>query len=171
MQDEWQAGQAEGAAGEPAALLPTALTKWPGFALAWVADLGGRHYARSLRSLGVKPQHLGILTLLASEGPLVQARIGDRLSIVKPAIVGLLNEMEALGLVERRAHPTDRRAFEVHLCDLGRQRLGEAEAVNRAVTEEFFGALNAEERDLLHRLLLRLAASNAAKLAPPEETR
>ncbi len=157
---------------DPAHFLPATLTKWPGFLLAWVADIGGQLYARSLRSIGVKSQHLGILTLLESDGPMVQARIGDRLSIVKPAIVGLLNEMEALGLVARRAHPTDRRAFEVHLLDAGRERLRSAEAISAAVTDDFFAALAPEERQLFHQFLSRLAVSNIGKLAQdhrPEE--
>jgi DNA-binding MarR family transcriptional regulator len=68
-------------------------------------------------------------------------------------------------VVARRAHPTDRRAFEVHLLDAGRDRLRSAEAISEAATGEFFAALTPEERQLFHQLLLRLAVSNVGKLA------
>lgn len=141
--------------------LPQGLVQWPGFLLAWVADMAGETYARSLAPLRIKPHHLGILTLLESEGPLVQARIGDRLTIVKPVIVGLLNELEALRFVERRPHPTDRRAFEIHLLDAGRQCIREAEGISQAVTASFFRDLTHEEQQTLYQLLRRLASSNS----------
>lgn len=143
--------------------LPEDLTGWPGFTLAWAADEAGRLYAGMLATLGIKPQHLGVLTLLEAEGPMVQARIGDRLSIVKPAVVGLLNELEAMNLVERRPHPTDRRAFEVHLLEAGKQRVREAEDVSRRATEVFFAELEPEELRALHEMLTRLAGASALR--------
>ncbi len=97
--------------------------RWTGFMLAWIADLGGQEYAQALATIGIQPQHLAILTLLEAEGPLVQARIGERLSLVKHTIVTLLNELEAWGLAERRPHPTDKRAFLIHITSDGQQRI------------------------------------------------
>jgi MarR family transcriptional regulator, lower aerobic nicotinate degradation pathway regulator len=133
--------------------------------LAWVAHLAGEVYAQGLAPLGIKPQHLGILTLLESEGPMVQARLSDRLTIVKPVVVGLINELEARRFVERRPHPTDRRAFEIHLLDQGRQCIRDAEAVSRAATASFFGALSPEEQQTLYQLLSQLASSNSGRTA------
>lgn len=142
-------------------LPPDSLGKWPGFLLAWVAELAGGVYARELTPLGIKPQHLGILTLLESEGPVVQARLSDRLPIVKPVIVGLINELEARGLVERRPHPTDQRAFEIHLLDKGQQCIDAAEKISQAVTTNFFSDLTDEEQQTFYHLLWRLANSNS----------
>ncbi|MDP4511385.1 MarR family transcriptional regulator [Nonomuraea sp. G32] len=54
-------------------------------------------------------------------GPLVQARLSERLSVFKPVVVTLVNELEAMGLAERRPHPRDRRAVQVHLLPAGVQ--------------------------------------------------
>ena len=144
-------------------LLPEALVKWPGFLLAWVSDLAREVYARELAPLGIKSHHLGILTLLESDGPMVQARLGDRLTIVKPMIVSLINELEARSFVERRPHPTDRRAFEIHLLAQGRQCIRDADVISRAVTANFFGDLTSDEQQLLYQFLWRLARSNNRK--------
>jgi DNA-binding MarR family transcriptional regulator len=140
------------------AALPIELTASTGFMLAVVADAATRDYGAALQRVGIAPHHLGILTLLQSEGPLVQARIGDRLQIVKPTIVGLVNDLERMGLVERRAHPRDGRAFEVHLLEAGRRRVLEASAVSKAATAAFFGVLQRDEQRTFHELLSRLAS-------------
>jgi DNA-binding MarR family transcriptional regulator len=143
--------------------LPESLNKWTGFLLAWVTGVGARFYEEALTRVGIKPTHLAILTLLESEGPMVQARLSDRLSIFKPAMVGLLNELETLGLVQRRPHPSDQRAFEIHLLEAGEQRIHDAEAVSRAATAQFFASLASEEQQVFHALLVRLATSHSKK--------
>ena len=149
--------------------LPDSLTQWPGFMLAWVADMAITEYTQALASIQLKPHHLGILTLLQSEGAMVQARLGDRLSIVKPLIVGLVNELEAMGLVERRPHPSDGRAFEVHLLEAGVERIQEAESVSRSATSTFFGALKPAEQRSFQQMLARLASSAQQRASSQQE--
>jgi DNA-binding MarR family transcriptional regulator len=147
--------------------LPEALTRSTGFLLAVVADAATRDYSVALEQIALAPQHLGILTLIQAEGPLVQARLGDRLQIVKPAIVGLVNDLERMGLVERRAHPTDGRAFEVHLLEAGQRRIEAAAKVSEAATAAFFRPLRRTEQKTLHELLSRLATAHLAQGTHP----
>lgn len=137
--------------------------------LAWVAHVAEHEYASTLTEIGLRPQHLAILTLLDAEGPMVQARIGERLGLVKHAIVSLLNDLELYGLAQRRPHVTDRRAFTVHVTDAGHQRIQAAEAASEAATRVFFADLSPEEQATFHDLLTRLASSNARRLAASEE--
>jgi len=147
---------ATGASWQP---LPESLTRWTGFMLSWLADLAGQEYEQVLATIGIQAQHLGILTLLEDEGPLVQARIGERLSLVKHMIVALLNDLEEWGLAERRPHPTDRRAFLIHITPDGLQRLRQAEEVSRDFAQIFFAELTSEEQQLFHSFLSRLVRS------------
>lgn len=147
--------------------LPAALVRSTGFMLAVVADAATRDYSAALQKIGISPHHLGILTLLQAEGPLVQARLGDRLQIVKPAIVGLVNELERMGLVERRTHPTDGRAFEVHLLEQGRRRIEEAASVSKTATAAFFGVLTRAEQKTFWSLLSRLASTHLEQKGSP----
>jgi MarR family transcriptional regulator, lower aerobic nicotinate degradation pathway regulator len=139
---------------------PDSLIQSPGFMLAWVADIATRDYTQALATIGIKPQHLGILTLLAGEGPMVQARLGDRLRIVKPAIVGLVNELEDMHLIERRTHPSDGRAFEVHLLKAGLECIEQAKSVSESATAAFFADLNPNEQRSFHEALSKLASAH-----------
>jgi Transcriptional regulators len=141
--------------------MPRALSDYTGFVLHWTAELSRQMFEAALAPLGLRPFQIGILHLILSEGPMVQARLSDLLLIDKATMVGILNEMEGRGLIERRPHPTDRRAFEIHPTDTGRACLAEAQATLADAKESFFEPLDPEERQMLHELLRRLATSNA----------
>jgi hypothetical protein len=59
--------------------------------------------------------------------------------------------------VERRPHPTDRRANALHMTSAGERRLREGRRLAREAQEELLGALNDDERRQLHELLFKLA--------------
>jgi DNA-binding MarR family transcriptional regulator len=75
-------------------------------------------------------------------------------------IVGLLNELEAEDLIERRRSPEDRRRHVVALTDAGVKRLAEAECALAAVENEVLGALDDNQREALHNLLQQAASGN-----------
>lgn len=139
---------------------PEELARSTGFLLSWVAARAGERYEEVLAEIGLKALHLGVLTQLQS-GPLVQSRLSERLSVFKPVMVTLVNELEAMGLAERRPHPRDRRAVEVHLLPAGVQKIRNAEQVSERISGEFFGPLTLEERQTLHALLAKLAGGAA----------
>ena len=145
---------------------PAALARWTGFLLAWVAADGGDHYGRALSEVGLKPHQLGVLVLLEEEGPLVQARLSERLGVFKPVMVTIINDLEAMDLVQRRPHHRDRRATQVHLLPRGTERVREAERVSARASDEFFAVLGQEERRTFHELLSKLATRGAAPAAP-----
>ena len=74
-------------------------------------------------------------------------------------IVGLLNELEARKLIERRRSPEDRRRHLVELTDAGAEQLAKAERALSAVEDEVLGALDESQRETLYSLLQQAAAS------------
>jgi DNA-binding MarR family transcriptional regulator len=80
-------------------------------------------------------------------------------------IVGLLNELEAEKLIERRRSPQDRRRHVVELTEAGVQRLSKAECALAQVDEEVLSALDASQRETLYDLL-QLAASGTGVGCP-----
>lgn len=103
------------------------------------------------------------MLVLLTDGPMVQARLSERLGVFKPAMVALVNDLEAMGLVRRMPHASDRRAVEVHLLPAGEQRIADAEEVSRRATDEFFAPLTVPERATFHALLARLADRSRAQ--------
>jgi len=104
----------------PAAVLVSKLARW-----------SGKQFANALAPAGLKPRHLGTLFELRG-GPLTQQSLGEALGIDAAQLVGLLNDLEAEQLVQRRRDPGDRRCHIVEISDLGRARL---ESTDRAMAE------------------------------------
>jgi DNA-binding MarR family transcriptional regulator len=95
------------------------------------------HLARRLRAeseseierFGLRARHVVALTLLRDSGERPQAELARVLGIDPTNVVGLLNELETAGLVERRRSPEDRRRHTVALTAAGHDRLAAIEDV------------------------------------------
>ena len=65
--------------------------------------------------------HLNVLTLLEASGPMSMGRLAEALDISVASITGVIDRMEARGLVERRRDAQDRRVILVHTGRGGRR--------------------------------------------------
>ncbi|MGN9774510.1 MarR family winged helix-turn-helix transcriptional regulator [Micromonospora sp. H33] len=115
----------------------------------------------ALSPLGLRPRHLVALTVLREGGGTSQQALAGTLEMDGTNVVGLLNELESAGLVERRRSPEDRRRHVVELTTTGEARLREAECALASAEAEVLGALDPAERDTLYELLRRAATGTA----------
>ncbi len=125
--------------------------------------LGGKIKERSLEAFeaaGASPYHHTVLAVLAESPRETQATIADSLGYDRSWLVGLLDELEQAGLIERKRDPADRRRHLVSLKPEGKQKLDDLRAISRGVEDEFLGGLDADERKELHELLLQVARHN-----------
>src|ERR1700735_1734949 len=93
--------------------------KHPAFLLAQLGAHAAAQFTEKLRCLELTPADAGILRLLRVEAGPSQQELATKLQIHPSRLVALLDNLEKLGLVERRAHATDRRLYSVHLTGSG----------------------------------------------------
>ena len=110
---------------------------------------------------GLNPQHHAVLSLLEEGSCRQQGTLADRLGYDRSIMVGLLDDLEERGLIERKRDLDDRRRHVVTLTPAGKEALGELRAIIKAVEKEFFEPLDPAERRNLHELLQKLAAYDA----------
>jgi DNA-binding MarR family transcriptional regulator len=119
----------------------------------------------SYEEIGLHPYHHAILLVVDEGSSETQGAIADRLGYDRGQLVGLLDELEERGLVERRRDPDDRRRHIVRLTPEGKQALRKVRALARQIEDDFLAPLNDDERVQLHALLLRLAETHEPRCA------
>ena len=109
---------------------------------------------------GLTPYHYAVLLALAEDSHETQGAIADALGYDRGQLVGLLDELEERGLVERRRDPADRRRQLVSATSAGQKELTRLRALTKKLDDELFGPLDAEQRRQLHELLVLLAENH-----------
>lgn len=143
--------------GEPVLTEP-AVGRTFGFLVQDVARLLKRHFERRAREIGLpitRRQAAVVIYISRSEG-VSQAEVAARLDIEPIALVRMLDKLCEEGLVERRAHRTDRRVRTLWLTAAARPVLERILAINVAIRAEAFVGLDAAARDALVDTLARV---------------
>ena len=143
------------------ASLPPALTHWPGYLMSFIAEHAGEHFERELGHEGIRSRHASVLVVIDAEGPMSQRALGGRLRIDKSPMVGVVDDLEGLGLAERRRSSSDRRVQDIHLTEKGRRVVRRVTQLADESNERMFDTLDDDERAQLHDLLLRVAEATA----------
>ena len=120
-----------------------------GFLVHDVSRLIKRRFERRARQMGLpitRQQAAVVLNIAGNEG-VSQAEVAAWLDIEPIALVRMLDKLHGEGLVERRAHPTDRRVRTLWLTPAARPVVAQILAINKAIGEEAFAGMAPHARD------------------------
>jgi DNA-binding MarR family transcriptional regulator len=153
------------AAVEPQALPTKLMTERPaahpgfgrnfGFLVHDVSRLIKRRFDRQARQIGLpitRRQAAVVLYIAGNEG-VSQSEVASWLDLEPIALVRMLDKLHEEGLVERRAHPTDRRVRTLWLTPAARPVIERILTINQAIREEAFAGMQAHARDTLITIL------------------
>ena len=142
----------------------TPLNERPSFLLSQIGHYAAARFAERLAPLGLQNKHYGLLVHLAAAAGQTQQQLADTLGVHRNAMVGLVDDLEARGLVERRRHPEDRRAWALHLTPAADELLTQAHRAADAHDAEIVAGLDVADQATLTLLLQQIAAH--ARLHP-----
>jgi MarR family transcriptional regulator for hemolysin len=120
-----------------------------------VSRLIKRGFDRRARQVGLpltRQQGAVVLYIARNEG-VSQAEVATWLGVEPIALVRMLDKLHEEGLVERRAHPTDRRVRTLWLTAAAQPVVAQILAINQAIRDEAFAGLPLEARDAMLDLL------------------
>jgi DNA-binding MarR family transcriptional regulator len=138
---------------QPGAAAPVIPVDHLSFLLVQLGLHGARRFGERLAPLGLEQRHAGMLIRLAANQGRSQQAIAEMIGVNATRMVFLVDELEKLGLVERRRNPADRRSHALYLTDQGRATVGQVRAITAEHEAEFGAGLTEAQRAELVSLL------------------
>jgi MarR family transcriptional regulator for hemolysin len=122
-----------------------------GFLVHDVGRLLKRHFERRARDTGlpITRRQAAIMLYVSRRQGVSQAEVASRLDIEPIALVRMLDKLSEGGLVERRAHPRDRRVRALWLTPSARPVVEQILRINEAIRSEAFVGFSHDGRERL----------------------
>jgi DNA-binding MarR family transcriptional regulator len=113
-------------------------------------------FLQRMAPYGLRPVDFSVLTLIAHNPGITSRQLCAALDILPPNLVGMIKSLDKRGLIERRAHPTDRRAQGLHLSPTGRKLQKNAQATATQLEIDVAHRLSTAELETLKTLLRKV---------------
>jgi MarR family transcriptional regulator, transcriptional regulator for hemolysin len=105
------------------------------------------------RSRGITRAQWRVLIMLSRvDGP-TQSDLAEMLDVERITLCRMVDRLAEAGMVERRADPSDRRVWRLHLTERATPVVDELSAIANEMEEDMLEPLSAEQRELLTNLL------------------
>ncbi|MCW2605661.1 MAG: hypothetical protein JWO60_354 [Frankiales bacterium] len=134
------------------------------FLLAQLGAHASARFTERVAELDLTPAHVGVLRLVAQHPGSSQQLLAAQLHVAPSRVVGLVDDLEARELLERRRDTADRRQYALRLAPGAERHLARIRDVVTRHDQELTDGLTPQERDDLAALLRKLA--DAQGLSP-----
>ncbi len=138
-----------------------------------VSRLVRRQMDQHAQALGLTSAQWRILASVAkaellNQEPPSQANLAEQMDMEPITLSRHVDRMEESGLIERRPHPSDRRAYRLFLTDAARPLVERFRTMSSKVLAETFAGITDKEIDVVTDVLTR-ARANIVEASAPEE--
>jgi DNA-binding MarR family transcriptional regulator len=99
---------------------------------------------------------LALLKIIQAGELISQIQLGDQLGIDKASMVKLIDSLEKRKMLERIAHPTDRRVKNLQLTKWGKKVLDQCQTAKLRAEKKFFEPLTTSEEKAFRKLVQKL---------------
>ncbi|MGB9082804.1 MAG: MarR family transcriptional regulator [Desulfuromonadaceae bacterium] len=106
-----------------------------------------------IEAYDLTPPQFALLCFLWQQDGLTQAELSEKGQIDRSTLGGLIDRLERNGLLERRQHPQDRRAYRIYLTEQGNNMESTLSACAERSLQRFTSGLDGDEVAELRRML------------------
>ena len=132
------------------------LDQLPGHLFRRLHQLAVARFTADMETISLTPIQWAALVTTAKRPGLDQSTLSREIHIDTSTVAGVLDRLEARGLIERKPSPDDRRLRLVYLSEQGQTLLVEATAAVLHMQDWLLEPLSASERGLLMKLMLKV---------------
>jgi DNA-binding MarR family transcriptional regulator len=128
-----------------------------GFLLSQLGFEVAHRFGGLMREVELEPRHFAVMRAISMAQGRSQNEVGETLHIPASSMVAVVDHLEERSLIERRPHPTDRRARLLYVTPHGDDVLGRAVELVMGLEQVVCDGVDASERQTLVRLLGHVA--------------
>lgn len=127
-----------------------------GFLMHDVSRLRRVLFDSMMKPTGVTRSQWWVLAHLSRQDGMAQTDLAEMLDLGKAALGGIVDRLEANGLVTRYPDPIDRRMKRIHLTPSGKQTIKEMRVLSHDLSEQILEGLSHDERLALYENLMKV---------------
>lgn len=113
-------------------------------------------FLERMAEFGFRPVDFSVMSIIQHNPGVTSRQLCQALSLLPPNLVGIVQSLEARGLITRQPHPSDGRAWGLHVSDKGHALMLEAEVAASELEEQRTQRLTDKERQTLLKLLQKV---------------
>jgi DNA-binding MarR family transcriptional regulator len=127
-----------------------------GYLLNDVTLLFRKHFDRRATRFGLTRAQWRAIKMLARRPGIRQSELAEDLEMEPIAVGRVIDRLQAAGFVERRADPSDRRCWRLHITERASSVLDDMEEIARGLRRDATHAIDSEQLQLAKDVLTRM---------------